>query len=239
MSEITQSVSNYLIPATGSPNAFMVRENFSSSPKNINFDNISLSGIPFRPSGVIIDNTANTDPINVLIPELSYQVECPGGASLMMPYPAPMHHTASITGNGTATVIFVDYPLIPYSSNSTGGSVPNPLPVTGPLTDAQLRATPVNINGALTDSELRANPVIVTIDTTPTYTAAMVVSTTTGTITGARKISFLNTGSSPATVAGGPLAPTASVSIEAPLGGVLSPVAYDATGTSLSIMTVS
>lgn len=39
------------------------------------------------------------------------------------------------------------------ASNQTG------IPVTGPLTDAQLRATPVDVLGPLTDAELRAVPV--------------------------------------------------------------------------------
>lgn len=35
----------------------------------------------------------------------------------------------------------------------------NPLPVSGPLTDAELRADAVPVSGPLTDAELRANPV--------------------------------------------------------------------------------
>jgi len=44
----------------------------------------------------------------------------------------------------------------------------DPLPVLGPLTDAELRATPVPVsgtlavNGPLTDTELRASPLVVT-----------------------------------------------------------------------------
>lgn len=39
------------------------------------------------------------------------------------------------------------------------------LPVVGPLTDAELRATPVDVLGPLTDAELRASPVPVTFGT--------------------------------------------------------------------------
>lgn len=38
-------------------------------------------------------------------------------------------------------------------------SAANPMPVSGPLTDAQLRATALPISGALTDAQLRATPV--------------------------------------------------------------------------------
>lgn len=34
-----------------------------------------------------------------------------------------------------------------------------PVPVTGPLTDAELRATPIPVSGPVTDAELRATPV--------------------------------------------------------------------------------
>jgi hypothetical protein len=35
----------------------------------------------------------------------------------------------------------------------------NPLPVAGPVTDAQLRAAPLPVSGGLTDAELRASPI--------------------------------------------------------------------------------
>jgi len=49
--------------------------------------------------------------------------------------------------------------------------IPNPLPVTGPLTDTQLRATAVPVSGPLTDTQLRATAVPVSISSpTDTYT---------------------------------------------------------------------
>ena len=49
-----------------------------------------------------------------------------------------------------------------------------PLPISGALTDTQLRATPVPISGALTDTQLRATPVAVS----GTVTANAVTSAT-------------------------------------------------------------
>lgn len=40
----------------------------------------------------------------------------------------------------------------------------NPVPVTGPLTDTQLRATALPVSGPLTDTELRAADVKITLD---------------------------------------------------------------------------
>jgi len=54
-------------------------------------------------------------------------------------------------------------------------SVPNPLPVSGPLTDTQLRATPVPVSGPLTDTELRASAVPVSGPLTDTELRATAV----------------------------------------------------------------
>jgi hypothetical protein len=255
---VTQGVSNYLVPATSSPNAYLIRGTFSAAPEIVNFSNISLNGLAFRPSGVIIDNTAGTGSLNILIPEMSFNISCPAGASLNMPYPAPMNHTASITGLGDATVIFVDYPLQPYSSVQASGTViPNPLPVTATaplnvnistpnpvpvstngLTDTELRATPVPVSvpnplpvsGGITNSELRTS--------TDTFNVSNTSSTTTGNTVAAFEVSFLNSGTANATVAGGPLPPNFVITYRAPIGAVINPIAYDATGTTLNISTI-
>lgn len=231
--EVTQGVSNYLVPATGSPNAYVIKDTFTASPQSVNFQNIQLNGLAFRPSGVIIDNTKSASVLNVLIPEMSFNISCPAGASLNMPYPAPMNHSASITGAGDAeaTVIFVDYPLQPYSSAQAAGSppIPNPLPVSGPATDAEMRATPIPVSGPITDAEFRAS--------TDTFNVAVTSSTTTGTTAAAYEVSFLNSGTVNATVGGGPLPPNFVITFRAPIGALINPISYDATGTTLNIST--
>lgn len=57
-----------------------------------------------------------------------------------------------------------DLDAIKASTASIDTKLTNPLPVSGPLTDAQLRATPVPVSGTvstngLTDAQLRASPV--------------------------------------------------------------------------------
>lgn len=58
------------------------------------------------------------------------------------------------------------------------------LPVVGPLTDAELRATPVDVLGPLTDAELRATPVDVLGPLTDAELRASPVPVTFGTVTG-------------------------------------------------------
>lgn len=118
MSKGLQSVTNFLVPATGSTNAYVLNQAFAAAPFLQNFNNVALDGIPFRPSGVIIDNTAGTTPLTVLINEIGYNIVCPAGKTLQMPYPAPVGHSANITGDPAhvCTVVFVDYPVIPFAN---------------------------------------------------------------------------------------------------------------------------
>ena len=57
----------------------------------------------------------------------------------------------------------VHYPIYKMSYGADGVQTPvdatNKLPVIGPLTDTELRATAVPVSGPLTDTELRATPV--------------------------------------------------------------------------------
>lgn len=50
-------------------------------------------------------------------------------------------------------------PVFGVDGSATDVSASNPLPVTGPLTDAELRATAVPVSGPLTDAQLRATAV--------------------------------------------------------------------------------
>jgi hypothetical protein len=67
------------------------------------------------------------------------------------------------TTMATDDVAGVQYPRVKLSHGVDGSAVDasssNPLPVTGPLTDGQLRATAVPVSGPLTDVQLRATAV--------------------------------------------------------------------------------
>lgn len=119
MSNGLQQVINYMIPAVGTPRAYLQSGVLSATPVVLDFRNVSgggFDGQPFRPSGVFIDNTQGTGPLSITIVEMSYQIVCPAGQSLNLQFPAPTDITANITGAGQATVVFVDFPVIPYRS---------------------------------------------------------------------------------------------------------------------------
>ena len=212
-------VSNFLVPATGSTNAYTLRENFTATPKFFDPRNVGLDGAPFRPYGVIIDNTAGNDTLTVLVNEMSFTVNAEAGASVQMPFPAPVNCTFNITGDGDATVIFVDYPIIPTIARA-GSDIPNPLPVTGPLTDAELRAAPVPVSLPAGGSRAAGLATVTTAGATPA---------------GAYMVSFKNTGSTDVTVAGGTLAPGEIVTYQSNGSDTIGSVLYDATGGTLQI----
>lgn len=119
MSAGLNNVQNYMAPAIGTPRVFLINQDFTGITYTQGFRNVEggmIDGQPFQPSGVFIDNTVGTGPLTVVINEMSYRMVCPAGESLSLPFPAPKDLSTTITGTGVATVIFVDFPVIPYRS---------------------------------------------------------------------------------------------------------------------------
>lgn len=115
-------VNNYLVPATGTTNSVPVKGPFSATPTRIDFREVSLNGEQFVPSGVFIDNSAGAGPIVIAIEGMQgFTVTCAAGARTARQYPAPIDQIVEIIGDGEATVIFVDFPVIP-SSDDTASS---------------------------------------------------------------------------------------------------------------------
>ena len=113
MDRVLQSTFNFLVPAAGGTSAYTMA---SPGPLEIaNFCQItSLSGQPFCPSGVVIDNTENSDPLIITILPIQFKIVCPAGAQMGVSYPAVLDHTAKFENGTGAIVTFVDYPVIPY-----------------------------------------------------------------------------------------------------------------------------
>lgn len=122
MSEQLVNTYNYLVPAAGTTRSYRVTQNFMlGEVKHCDFRNMALDGVSFVPSGVLVDNTRGTGDCVITIIEFAWRIVVPAGAMINMPYPAPYNQTATIEGEGDVTVVFVDYPVIPFISNSGGG----------------------------------------------------------------------------------------------------------------------
>lgn len=110
-------VVNYMIPAVGTPRAYVNSQVQSATPFTIDFSNVSggdIDGQPFRPSGVFIDNSQGTGALTIVINQIAYRMTCPLGKSMNLQFPAPIDLTATITGLGQATIVFVDFPVLPF-----------------------------------------------------------------------------------------------------------------------------
>lgn len=105
---------NYLVPAAGTTSAYILATLQNAVNQPLDFSQVSSqAGLPFNPSGVVIDNTLGTVAVTIVITPTNFKITCPIGKQMGMQYPAPAGHTATITGN-LANLAFVDYPVIPY-----------------------------------------------------------------------------------------------------------------------------
>lgn len=107
------STYNYLVPAAGTTQAFSMR-NAVAAGDTVDFSQVtSSSGLPFNPSGVVIDNTNGSVPVVLVIVQTGFSITCPVGKQMGMQFPAPAGATVQVTANG-ANLAFVDYPVLPY-----------------------------------------------------------------------------------------------------------------------------
>jgi hypothetical protein len=110
---------NYLVPSSGRTHAVPVEGVFSAQAYTIDWNQFKNDNFAFQPQGVFIDNSAGTGELDVVIyanglnGPVFWTIKCPAGAYKTANFPAPNGQAAGITGNGEATVIFVDFPVLP------------------------------------------------------------------------------------------------------------------------------
>lgn len=107
---------NYIVPASGTTSGYLVNlKGITNDPSSVNFSQVSQNGLPFTPSGVIVDNTNSSASMIINIVEIGFNIVVPAGKQMGLSYPAPQGHSATFSNSGNpATLIFVDYPVIPY-----------------------------------------------------------------------------------------------------------------------------
>ncbi|MHB1222233.1 MAG: hypothetical protein ACYC0J_09585 [Gammaproteobacteria bacterium] len=134
MQETTLTTYNYLVPSSGKTRALSVSGVFSAAPNQISFASYELDNAPFIPQGAFIDNSQGVAPLNIFIKEANYNIVVPSGATEQVQFPAPSGQTHIITGNGAATIVYVDFPVLPSSSNTVTNIAGQPISVTVPAT---------------------------------------------------------------------------------------------------------
>lgn len=186
-----QETSNYLVPSSGGTHCVPVSGTWGAQPAVLDWRQFSESSFPFQPQGVFIDNTQNANPLNIAILPLGWNIVCPAGAQLMTPFPAPAAQTAQVTssgGGGVATMMFVDFPVLPFLSAGAG--------VAGlgvSILGQPIQVLPANVASAAaqgtqptTNVQLTTDPGEWTITSSPI--AATVASATRAAVAGVRHI---------------------------------------------------
>ena len=139
--------SNYLVPAGGGTHAIPLTGVLGATPVVIDWAQYSVDNFPFQPQGVFVDNSAGAG--DVVIDILTgvngvvfWTVTVPAGAVQAVSFPAPNGQAMSITGDGEANLIFVDFPVLPSGTDVTVSNTvnvdivsPNPVP-TAPTVNA-------------------------------------------------------------------------------------------------------
>jgi hypothetical protein len=131
-----QGTTNYLVPSSGGTHAVPFEGVFSATPYVIDWRQFNIDQFPFQPQGVFIDNTAGAGDLTLTIQPIGWNVVCPAGAQKTANFPAPNNLSCQITGDGQATIVFVDFPVLPDAGAVTVENTvsvdivsPDPVPV--------------------------------------------------------------------------------------------------------------
>lgn len=140
-----QAAQNYLVPSSGGTHAIPISGVFAGQPFIIDWRQFNTDQFAFQPQGVFVDNSQGTGTLTIAVnppgvpggvPVLGWNISVPAGAQLSTQFPAPNGQIWSITGLGQATIIAVDFPVLPNGNAVTVlGTAnvnivsPNPLPV--------------------------------------------------------------------------------------------------------------
>lgn len=171
-----QPTTNYLVPSSGGTHCVPVAGQWGAQPQVLDWRQFSESSFPFQPQGVFIDNTQNANPLNISILPLGWNVVCPAGAQLMTPFPAPLSQTMQVTssgGGGIATMMFVDFPVLPFLTSAAGVAGTGVTILGQPVS-----VTPANVaSAAALSTQPISNVQLVTAPGEWTLTSAPAVST--------------------------------------------------------------
>jgi hypothetical protein len=157
-----QETLNYLVPSSGGTHCVPVAGNFTNVPAILDWRQFSESAFPFIPQGVFVDNTQNANPLTITILPLNWNIYVPANAQLMTPFPAPTAQTAQVTssgGGGPATIMFVDFPVLPFLSSASGA-----IGIGVTILNQPITTLPANVASALAQGTQPVSNVELTTD---------------------------------------------------------------------------
>src|ERR1035437_5064853 len=123
--QLLNDTTNYLVPASGKTHSVTFSGVYNAIPFPIDWRQFSIDNYKFNPQGVFIDNTLGIAAVIITILPINYRVSCPAGVEAQFQFPAPDNQTCTITGNGQASVVFVDFPVLPNAGLINVGNTVN------------------------------------------------------------------------------------------------------------------
>lgn len=113
MNTQSNNTSNYLVPAAGSTHAVTISDTFSATPKSIDWQSFTINNFPFQPQGCFIDNSEGVADLKITVKPIGFTFSCPAASIAQFQFPAPNNMSMDIVGSGNATIVFVDFPVLP------------------------------------------------------------------------------------------------------------------------------
>ena len=124
-----QSLTNFLVPATGNIAGVPQQLTLNANPFEVDFSNIGLNGVPFVPQSVYIDNSKGLENVVIKSQRLSFVcASVPAGVVQTVNFPSVAGDIYDVTGLGSVTIVWTNAPALSPSPNQvsafiTGGTV--------------------------------------------------------------------------------------------------------------------
>ena len=125
MSNLPFATTNYLVPLDGTTHVVVAGFVATAVVHKINWPAFSNDNFSFWPQGAYIDNSGSLTDLTLVVKPIDFSVTIAAGAKQIVSWPAPKNQETWLTGNGPATIFFVNYPLL-----STPAEVDGKLSVT-------------------------------------------------------------------------------------------------------------
>lgn len=112
---------NFLVPSSGGVHSLQVElELVANVPQSIDFRQLANANFPFQPQGVYVDNSQGSATCTIGISanggaNFVWTVQVKAGDMAAFHFPAPNGQYHVINGTGDVNLVYVDYPVIPYS----------------------------------------------------------------------------------------------------------------------------
>ncbi len=112
MPNLPFATANYLVPLDGTTHVVVAELVLTGTAHKINWGSFSNDNFSFWPQGAYVDNSGSLADLTMVIKPINFSVTIAAGAKQMVSWPAPKSQETWLTGNGPATIFFVNYPLL-------------------------------------------------------------------------------------------------------------------------------